>query len=168
MNRPNIGKVVRHFHLAFKGMEGAEIYDVLMELLIAAANGYDPHYKQKVKQVVEVIEDELPRQKRITAALVNRHLEFDCDRHLRMLARAGFLEVVPGKGGKEEGPVEQEFVRLGAWPFPLPGEPRWAPPVRSSGLPLTGSGLDALQGSELRDCPCSAMRITSPGSLDCG
>ncbi len=110
MNRPNIGKVVRHFHLAFKGMEGAEIYDVLMELLIAAANGYDPHYKQKVKQVVEVIEDELPRQKRITAALVNRHLEFDCDRHLRMLARAGFLEVVPGKGGKEEGPVETELV----------------------------------------------------------
>jgi hypothetical protein len=35
-NKINLGRVVRHFHLAFKGMEVEEIYDVLMMLLIAA------------------------------------------------------------------------------------------------------------------------------------
>jgi len=38
-----VTKVVKHFHLAFKGMETEEIYDVLMEQLVAAINGYDPN-----------------------------------------------------------------------------------------------------------------------------
>jgi hypothetical protein len=54
--RWNMSKVVRHLHLAFKGMETEEVYDVLIMHLMTAINGYDPHYKRKVKLVVETIE----------------------------------------------------------------------------------------------------------------
>ena len=89
-SRPNLGKVVRTFHLAFKDMEPEEIYDVLMTHLISAVNGYDPNYKEKLKEVVDTIQHELPRQKKFAAALVNQHLGFDCARHLRLLVRAVF------------------------------------------------------------------------------
>jgi hypothetical protein len=92
-------------------MEIEEVYDILMEQLISALNGYDPNYKAKVKLVVETIENELSKQKQLRATDINRHLEFDCTRHLRMLARAGFIEVVPVKW-----PAQPEFKRLGTWP----------------------------------------------------
>lgn len=105
---------MKHFHLAFKGMETEEIYDVLMEQLIAAVNGYDPQYKVKVGQVVETINRELPQPKRrFRAAEVQRHLEFDCRKHVRLLCRRGFLEVVPEA---EEG--EGSRFRRMDWPPP--------------------------------------------------
>jgi hypothetical protein len=52
---PAMIKVVKHFHLAFKDMDTLEVYDVLMEQLVQAINGYDPNYKKKVRRVVEVI-----------------------------------------------------------------------------------------------------------------
>jgi hypothetical protein len=55
---------------------------------------------------------ELPKQ--FSAADVNRHLEFDCARHLRLLSRGGFLEAVPR--GTEKG--VSEYTRLAAWPPP--------------------------------------------------
>ena len=113
VNRLSLMKVVKHFHLVFKGMETEEIYDVLMEQLIATINGYDPNYKQKVKQVVEVISRELSKRKSFRAADVQRYLEFDCSKHLRLLCRRGFLEVVPGR---EEGETTK-FQRL-HWPAP--------------------------------------------------
>jgi hypothetical protein len=60
-------------------------YDVLMEQLVAAIHGYDPCYKAKVKKVVEVIGNELPKWKRFRVIDVRRHLEFDCNKHLRLL-----------------------------------------------------------------------------------
>jgi len=111
-NRASLSKVVRHFHLAFKDMDPGEVYDVLMEQLIATLNGYDPEYKVKVKLAVEAIQHELPRKKQFSIADVNRHLEFDCARHLRLLARSGFLEMVPGR--EEKG--LSECIRLEAWP----------------------------------------------------
>jgi hypothetical protein len=95
--RFNIINVVRHFHLAFKGMETEEIYDVLMEQLVGVINGYDPYYKAKVKLAVEKIDYELSKRKQFSATELNRHLEFDCDRHLRVLGRLGFLQTLPGK-----------------------------------------------------------------------
>ena len=38
-NYGNLSKVVRHLHLAFKGMETEEVYDVLMEQLLGAIKG---------------------------------------------------------------------------------------------------------------------------------
>jgi hypothetical protein len=89
-----------------------EFYDVLMEQLIRAVNGYeyDPNYKDKVRVVVEAIENELSKQKQLRATDVNRHLEFDSNRYLRLLCRCGFLQTVPG--GKEK----RVYSRMETWP----------------------------------------------------
>jgi hypothetical protein len=47
----------------------------------------------------------------VGGANLGRQLEFDCARHLRLLARTGFLEVVPAKW-----PEAPEYIRLEAWP----------------------------------------------------
>jgi len=114
LSRKNMQKVVKHFHLAFKGMETEEIYDVLMEQLVAAINGYDPCYKAKVKQVIEVIDRELSKRKQFRVIDVRRRLEFDCDKHVRLLCRRGFLEVVPGGEGDPGGCFQRRV-----WPPPM-------------------------------------------------
>ena len=40
--------IVKGFHLAFKGMETEEIYDILMAQMVATIKGYDPTYTDKV------------------------------------------------------------------------------------------------------------------------
>jgi hypothetical protein len=99
--------------LAFKGMDSGEVYDVLMQQFLEAAARYDPDYAGKVKRVVECIDHALSKYKQVGVVDVNRHLEFDCDRHLRFLARRGFLAPVKAKGGKISG-----WVRSGMWPPP--------------------------------------------------
>jgi hypothetical protein len=76
---------VKHFHLAFKGIDTPEIYDILMGHLVATIKGYDPAYTDKVKLLVEVIENELSTRKQFSFADVNRHLDFDCNRYIRLL-----------------------------------------------------------------------------------
>jgi hypothetical protein len=44
---------------------------------------------------------------------LSRYVEFDCDRHLRFLARRGFLTAVKGQDGKISG-----WKRSGSWPPP--------------------------------------------------
>jgi hypothetical protein len=83
--------IVKGFHLAFKGMETEEIYDILMEQLVATIKGYDPTYTDKVKLLVEAIEHGLSNRKQFSFADVNRHLDFDCNRCIRLLGRLGFL-----------------------------------------------------------------------------
>ena len=97
--------IVRQLHLAFKAKKANEIYDTLAEQLLKAIRKYDPDYKEKVKEIVEVIDEKYTRRKSFTLADVNRHLEFDADRFLRMLVRRKHLEKV-GEG----------FVRAAAWP----------------------------------------------------
>ena len=89
-DQATIGKAIRHLHLAFKSMETEEIYEVLMEQFLRAAAKYDPHYSDKVKEVVEVIENALSSSP-FGAVDVDRHLEFRCHRYLRLLCRRGFL-----------------------------------------------------------------------------
>ena len=106
--------IVKQFHLAFKGIETDEIYDILMAQLAATIKGYDPTYTEKVKLLVEAIQNELSTRKQFSFADVNRHLDFDCDRYLRMLGRRGFLS--PVKGEKDKRIVG--FVRTATWPPP--------------------------------------------------
>jgi hypothetical protein len=94
LNSTGIRKVIKHFHLAFKGMETDEVYDVLMEQLIAAVDKYDPTYKDNVKQVVGVINRELSKSSKILVIDANRHLEFDRDRYVRVLAGHGLHPLV--------------------------------------------------------------------------
>jgi hypothetical protein len=53
------------------------------------------------------------KSKQIRVVDVNRHLEFDADRHLRFLARRAFLQAVKGKDARICG-----WVRTGQWPPP--------------------------------------------------
>ena len=50
-----------------------------------------PHTPTKVKLLVEAIEHGLSTRKQFSFADVNRHLDFDCDRYIRLLGRLGFL-----------------------------------------------------------------------------
>jgi len=72
-------------------METKEIYDILMEQLVATIKGYDLTYTDKVKLLVEAIEHGLSKRKQFSFADVNRHLDFDCNRYIRLLGRLGFL-----------------------------------------------------------------------------
>jgi len=58
LNKDTYLQIIRQFHLAFKGKDkdGAEIYDVLIEQLLRAIRKYDPDYKLKLKQIVEMID----------------------------------------------------------------------------------------------------------------
>jgi hypothetical protein len=103
VNRQTLLVAVRHFHLAFKGMETEEVYDVLMEQLIRAVHKYDPNYTEKVREVAEAIDNEfLSKQKQFSVADVSRFLEFDGNRYIRMLCRRGFL-TERRKNGPEKG-----------------------------------------------------------------
>ena len=105
INKDTYLSVVRQFHLAFKGKETAEIYDILIEQLLRAIRKYDPDYNLKLKQIVEMIDDKFAQPK-FTLAAANRHLGFDAVGHLRLLIRREYLEAA-GKG---------EYERTAAWP----------------------------------------------------
>jgi hypothetical protein len=103
--------ICKHLHLAFKGKTTDEIYDILMEQLLRTIRRYDPGYSDKTRLVVETINGKLSQFGQITLTDVNRHLEFDADRHLRMLVRRGYLEPV-----KERGRIAAYVRSQTAWP----------------------------------------------------
>jgi hypothetical protein len=76
--------------------------DGLMERLVTAVKGYDPTYKDKVRLVVETIDNELSKRRVFSAADINRSLDIDRSRYLRLLGRVGVLQ--------KEG---QSFIRFG-------------------------------------------------------
>jgi hypothetical protein len=94
-------------------METEEIYDVLMAQLVATIRKYDPYYAEKVKLVVERIDDELSKRAQFSITDVNRYLDFECDRHLRLLGRAGFLAPFSGQDRRIAG-----CSRTEQWPPP--------------------------------------------------
>jgi hypothetical protein len=104
---------IRHLHLAFKGMETDEIYDVLMAQLIRAVAKYDPAYTEKVKLVVEAINEKLSQCEQLCLADVGRHVGFDCHRYMRLLCRRGYLTSAMGENRRISG-----YVRSKIWPPP--------------------------------------------------
>ena len=113
LNMATAKTVAHSLHLAFKGMDSGEVYDILMQQFLAAAARYDPDYTGKIRRIAECIDHELSKYKQIRAVDLNRYLEFDGDRHLRFFARHGFLQAVKGKDGRISG-----WVRSGLWPPP--------------------------------------------------
>ena len=112
VNKASVLAVCRTFHLAFKGMAPDEIYDVLMEQLLKAADKYDPFYSDKVGRVVEILSGKhLPGDFSIDD--INQYLDFDGARFVRVLCRHEFLETAPDQGGG------RRFRRKDAdWPPP--------------------------------------------------
>lgn len=111
-----MNRIVKQFHLAFKGIETDEIYDILMAQLVATIKGYDPAYTDKVKLLVEAIENGLSKRKQFSVADANRHLDFDCNRCIRLLGRLGFLRSLPQRPARS---IKKFIV-----PPPRPGTPR--------------------------------------------
>ena len=144
---------VRHLHLAFKTMETEEIYDVLMEQFLKAAAKFDPRYTEKLKQVVEVIENALSGSPFFRAVDVDRHLEFGGDRYLRLLCRRGFLVAK-----RQEGEKRTAYGRSETWPPPSEffTEPIGITDGPSKGLPILPLGRDwnrePEQTTQIADC----------------
>jgi hypothetical protein len=118
-DKASILKVCRTFHLSFKGMCADEIYDVLMEQLLKAADKYDPHYSDKVAKVVSIIDQKVPGEFSIND--LNQYLDFDGARFVRILVRHGFLEAAPGQDGsqREAKNIAGRYGRkTGSWPPP--------------------------------------------------
>ncbi len=63
-SRASVMLVCRSLHLAFKGMETEEIYDILMAQLLRAARKYDPFYSDKVGKVVTVLSQKKSKKDR--------------------------------------------------------------------------------------------------------
>jgi hypothetical protein len=65
--------------------------------------------KAKVKRVVETVNHEFSKRKSFSAADVNRHLDIDRHRYIRLLGRLGFLR-------KEEGAEKTaNYIRTDSW-----------------------------------------------------
>jgi hypothetical protein len=111
----------RQLRLAFKGMEVEEVYAVSIEQLAAAIARYDPKYTDKVKLVAEVIDHELSQQGQFAVGDIDRYLEFDCHRYIRLLCRSGFLTLATDRKNAFTGS-----------PRPRAGSPRnrWRPPAK--------------------------------------
>jgi hypothetical protein len=63
--------------------------------LIRAVAKYDPKYTEKVKLVVDAINEKLSRIKQIHLTDVNQHVDFDSHRYIRLLCRRGYLTPSP-------------------------------------------------------------------------
>jgi hypothetical protein len=100
-------------------METEEIYDILMEQFVRAVNQYDPFYTDKVKRIVEIINNGLSKRAQFTAADISIHLDTDCSRYIRLLCRRGFLTSQRRTG------LEEESTFSGA-----PAEVCWRPGPR--------------------------------------
>ncbi len=94
-------------------METDEIYDVLMAQLIRGIAKYDPAYTEKVKLVVEAIDEKLSQCEQLCLADVGRHVGFDCHRYMRLLCRRGYLTSSMGENRRISG-----YVRSKIWPPP--------------------------------------------------
>ena len=84
-NKYTLIKACRHLHLAFKGYEPAEIYNVLATLLLRIIQKYDPFYVEKVRETVGVISR--VRMPRFTIRDLNERLGFNSQYIVKMLVR---------------------------------------------------------------------------------
>ena len=112
-NRVTMGEACRTLHLAFKGMDQSEVYDVLMICMVRAINGWDPRYHQKIQKVVKFLEEkfDVNHDKFVARSVIDKALGIDSTRYVRVLVKRGYLAE---KGAK--GPLPG--VQPESWPPP--------------------------------------------------
>ncbi len=69
VDQSSLLKACRHLHLAFKGYEPAEIYNVLAAILLKVVKKYDPNYTEKVRKGVAAVKS--MRRSEFTSFQVN-------------------------------------------------------------------------------------------------
>jgi hypothetical protein len=113
VNRVTMGEACRTLHLAFKGMDPGEVYDVLMMCMVRAINGWDPKYHEKIQAVVKFLEEKFDvcHDKFTSRNAIDQTLGLDCTRYIRVLVKRGYL-VEAGKDGPLPG------VQPKDWPPP--------------------------------------------------
>jgi len=116
----NLARACKYLHLAFKGMSEEDVYSVLVSLFIQSIAKWDPHYANKVSEVVEAIRTKkLDKKEAFDAVSVGRSLGYDPARYLERLCRYGYLERVQGPGGAQRfrvshlWPPGPEFLNSG-------------------------------------------------------
>jgi len=100
VNHASLREVARNLHLVFKGQTADDIYDVLAFCLLQAARRYDPHYTDKVRNVVGTINAYFSRRSQFTEDAIRGYLDHDCGSHLRLLVRRGYLVQTFGEDGQ--------------------------------------------------------------------
>lgn len=115
INKQTLLNACRHLHLAFKGCEAGEVYDVLVVCLLRAIQKWDPKYSEKVQEVIAVIDTKLKHLPQFTAYQLNSQLQFNGSSIARMLVSRGFLAKVPGEKPGEPGQFQ---LCADAWPPP--------------------------------------------------
>ena len=111
INRVTLGQACRTLHLAFKGYDQGEVYDVLMMQMVRAINGWDPKYHEKIQAVVKFLDGKFEYERFVSREVVDKNLGLDCTRYVRVLVKRGYL-VEAGTKGVLPG------VRPAAWPPP--------------------------------------------------
>jgi|GEM_PF-2066192 len=111
INRATLGQACRTLHLAFKGMDQGEVYDVLMMQMVRAINGWDPKYHEKIQAVVKFLDEKFEYERFVSREVVDKNLGLDCTRYVRVLVKRGYL-VEAGTKGVLPG------VQPAAWPPP--------------------------------------------------
>jgi hypothetical protein len=75
INKYTLLRTCKHLHLAFKGSESAEIYNVLATLLLGIVAKYDPFYTDKMRRACSVVDRWLTP--RFSAKQISDQLDFD-------------------------------------------------------------------------------------------
>jgi len=113
VNEGTLSQTCRTLHLAFKQMSPDEVYDTLNFCFLNAVSKYDPHYVDKMKQVIGALEKCGIRQRSVSVEEVNENLDFDCSRLLRVLARRSHIAPEAASSGGKKA----RFA-AGKWPPP--------------------------------------------------
>ena len=173
-NRTMAFQIVRQLHLTFKAMSADEMYDVLMEQLVLDVNKYDPGYAEKVRVTAGKIDEVCGDEDSFSAAGLNEHLEFDCDRYLRLpgrrpqaFSRVGPLgsriTFRPGSGhSRPPGvvlPQPREFASADVEVFRSRSAARW--PLAHCRYRRQARARSHRSRSRMGDCACPPVACSS-------
>lgn len=108
----NLNLVARNLHLAFKGVENDEIYNILVGCLLQAIEKYDPGYADRCHETIRGINQVSDSNKpEISLDLLEESLGFSPLPYLKLLKKKGFLSTETDKN-------KQVWMKTESWPPP--------------------------------------------------
>jgi hypothetical protein len=112
-------RAAKHLHLAFPQQTPGDIYDTLTLLLLRCIKRYDPHYSDKIREIVKIINRK--KKKHFTIEYIQERVSFDPAGALKNLAgKKDYIKAIRGPGKKLIGykttpswPPDQKFLNSG-------------------------------------------------------